>query len=387
MEDVRRTVRLLALVCASITVTAPAVWGQNTTTAAKSPDSISETRSASCLVKIVTDPGVLSLGGQTIDYLFQSSGVRDRAASDVLGLTPEQTPGAALFTTEVLEQTEIAEPVSEQRTLLRLEVVLREGIKPVAKEFIAAVIANFQATIDGACQKEQSRLNTQIELTNREVAEASMELESIQHDLLNNSQDVSSQGLRSSITTVMSQLQTLQLEQASKEAYRRAVEERISQVREETEKSLHEDAIANELQEILHRRATEVDNVRKMVESGRGTPGEVNAELDKLAQARIDLARRREELAKTGSASSLGQLTNELATLTMEAVQTAAREKQLERQLAETQKLLAQAPEYERLMLRLDVAKRNMQDALTFNNKARQRARMFIAPSVSVIGG
>jgi hypothetical protein len=387
MEDVKRTIRLLALILAGMTITTTAARGQNATTAANSPDSISETRSASCLLKIVTDPGVLSLGGQAIDYLFQSSGVRDLAAGDVLGLTPEQTARTALLTTKVLEQAGIAEPVSEQRTLLRLEVILPEGVKPAAKEFMASVIARFQSTVDEACQKEQDRLFKQIELTDREVAEASAELESIQHDLLNNSQDLSSQGLRSSITTMMSQFQALQLEQASKEAYRQAIRERIKKVRDETVASLQADAISPELEKIVERREVELKNVQGMVDSGRATPVELNAQEDKLAQARIDLARRREELAKTGSASSLGQLTNELATLTMEAVQTEARERQLERQLTEMQKLLAQAPEYERMMLRLDVAKKNMQDAMTLHNKARQRARMFNAPSVSVIGG
>ena len=389
MENVKRTIRLLALVVAGMTISAPVARSQTATTETKSPESVSGTRSASCLLKIVTDPSVLALSPEVINCLFQSSGVRDRTADTVLGLTPEQAAGAALLGVTVLEKAQVAEPISEQRILLRLEVTLPEGVKPAAKEFMAAAITQFQSTIDDACQKEQDRLNKQIVLTDREVDEASVDLEHIQHDLLGFSQDLSSQSLRSSITTITSQLQALQLEMAAKDAYRQALAERISDIRVETEKSLHDDAITVELLRIIERHEVELKDIRGLVESGRVTPTDpqITAIEDKLATARIDLARRREELAKAGSVGSLQQLTGELSTLTLESVQAKAKEKQLDQQLNETQKLLAQAPEYERATLRLDIAKKNVLDAMNLSNKARQRARMFHAPSVSVIGG
>lgn len=54
---------------------------------------LSNTRQASCLVKITCAPVVLPLGFETIDYLLHSSGVGGKAVRDVLGVSPDQVPG------------------------------------------------------------------------------------------------------------------------------------------------------------------------------------------------------------------------------------------------------------------------------------------------------
>ncbi|MHC4544047.1 MAG: hypothetical protein ACYTDW_10925 [Planctomycetota bacterium] len=49
---------------------------------------ISNTRTASCLVKITSDPAVLPLTFETFDYLLRSSGVAGKAAREVLEISP-----------------------------------------------------------------------------------------------------------------------------------------------------------------------------------------------------------------------------------------------------------------------------------------------------------
>ncbi|MBN1505656.1 MAG: hypothetical protein JW955_02355 [Sedimentisphaerales bacterium] len=387
MENVRRTIRLLALILTGMMITPAPTRGRDAAPAAKSDEPASPTRHASCLLKIVAERDLFPLNPEIINYLFRSSAVRDRAIQQVLGLTPEQAPDTELLTVTVVQEVEVADPVNEHRIVLLLEVSLRsQDFKPRAKELMAALTANFQRAVREACQSEVRRQNEQTEMTEHEVRQAEVELESIQHDLLG-IPDLSSQNVRSRITAITSQLQALQLEKATKEAYREALLGRIAEIRSETEKSLRDDTIAVELQQIIQRREVELKKVQGMVESGRATPMELNAEQDKLATARIDLARRREELAKAGGAASLGQLTSELTTLTLDAAQAQAQEKQLEQQLQQAKQSLPRAAEYERMTLKLDVAKRNLQEALILRDKARQRARMFHPPSVSVIGG
>ena len=50
---------------------------------------ISNTRTASCLVKITSDPVVLPLSDIAIDYLLHSSGVGGKAARDILNISPD----------------------------------------------------------------------------------------------------------------------------------------------------------------------------------------------------------------------------------------------------------------------------------------------------------
>jgi hypothetical protein len=387
MENVKRTIRLLALVLASMMITTAPTRGQNAAPAARSDEPTSPTRYASCLLKIVTERDVLSLNPEVIDILFRSSAVRDRAIQQVLGLTPEQASGAQVLNVKVLEQGEFAGPVVEHRILLYLEVSLpSQDFKPMAKEFMAALVANFQKAIQEACQSEFRRLDEQIRLADQEVQQAEGDLELIQRELLG-LPNLSSQNVHGNITAITSQLDALRLEEAAKKAYEQAIARRIAEIRAETEKNLNADTITAELERMIERRMVELKNLREMMESGRVTPMEYNAEEDKLATARIELARRREELAKAGSAASLGQLTGELTTLTLDAAKAQARGQQLEQQLQRAQQSLPRAAEYERMALKLDVARRNLQEALTLRDKARQRARMFHPPSVSIIGG
>ena len=59
---------------------------------AKDPDpaEISNTITASCLVKVTCDPAVLELNPETIDYLMRSSAVHGKSARDVLGVSLEE---------------------------------------------------------------------------------------------------------------------------------------------------------------------------------------------------------------------------------------------------------------------------------------------------------
>ena len=54
---------------------------------------LSDTRMASCLVKVTCDPMVLPLSFETIDYLLRSSGVGGKAAREVLDVSPDQIQG------------------------------------------------------------------------------------------------------------------------------------------------------------------------------------------------------------------------------------------------------------------------------------------------------
>ena len=80
MEATKRVVILLVL---GLLTACPAQSAEKPST------EIVGTRTASCLVKITSDPAVLPLNFETVDSLLHSSGVGGRAARDVLGLARE----------------------------------------------------------------------------------------------------------------------------------------------------------------------------------------------------------------------------------------------------------------------------------------------------------
>ena len=75
---------------------------------------ISNTRTASCLVKITSDPAVLPLSDIVIKYLLHSSGVAGKAARDVLDISPDDA--FQLFTIEDVAKYSAGLPRSSSRT-------------------------------------------------------------------------------------------------------------------------------------------------------------------------------------------------------------------------------------------------------------------------------
>jgi hypothetical protein len=254
-------------------------------------------------------------------------------------------------------------------------------MKPAAKELMDALVINLRSALERAYQNEMGRMDNQVQLGDREVMYADSELKEVQQKLTDLSdRDLSSDALRSNIADIMAQLQSVQLEKASQEAYRDGLVKRISEIQMEVEKTVANDVIADELKQVIERRMMELKNTQQKIDAGVVSSGELAAVEDKLATARIDLARRREELSKTGSAAGLGQLTAELTTLTLERNRIQAKEEQFLRQLDEARGSLGRYAEYERMKLRLDVAKQNLKDAETLFNRARQKARMLPSP-------
>jgi hypothetical protein len=92
METTKRTTILLLL---ALLTTGAAQ------SAEKQAAAVSNTRTASCLVKITCDSAILPLNLETIDYLLHSSGVGGRACRKVLGISPDQDYD--LFTIEYVQ--------------------------------------------------------------------------------------------------------------------------------------------------------------------------------------------------------------------------------------------------------------------------------------------
>jgi hypothetical protein len=92
MEPTKRIVILLVLILLTSTPAQPA----NKPAAGD----ISNTRAASCVVKITSDPMVLPLDDATIDYLLHSTGIGGRVTREVLNISPDQV--SEMFTIEAL---------------------------------------------------------------------------------------------------------------------------------------------------------------------------------------------------------------------------------------------------------------------------------------------
>ncbi len=101
METAKRIIALLVvMLLVAIVAQSAEKQAKTKTMAALTPAEISNTRSASCVVRVTAHPAALPLTFDTIQYLLHSSGVAGKAARDTLGLPPDAASG--LFTIEEL---------------------------------------------------------------------------------------------------------------------------------------------------------------------------------------------------------------------------------------------------------------------------------------------
>ncbi|MHC4335618.1 MAG: hypothetical protein ACYSUV_17985 [Planctomycetota bacterium] len=94
MKTKKLTIILAALVLLSAAIAREGAQEQK--------EEVSNTLTASCLVKVTCDPAIMPLTFETVDYLMHSSGVAGRAAAEVLGPREEPYEFEVLFSIEPL---------------------------------------------------------------------------------------------------------------------------------------------------------------------------------------------------------------------------------------------------------------------------------------------
>jgi chromosome segregation ATPase len=147
-------------------------------------------------------------------------------------------------------------------------------------------------------------------------------------------------GQRSELTN---KVQGLELDLAGIDARRKALQEQIAMIRDEAGKRLGEDVVTQELQKLLATREQNLVQLKQSAAAGRASLTDVGHAQESAAEARIDLARRREELSKLAGGGQLEEFTRELSRLAIDKAGKEAQQQVVRRQLEEVQKQLAQA--------------------------------------------
>jgi hypothetical protein len=149
--------------------------------------------------------------------------------------------------------------------------------------------------------------------------------------------------LRSRRYDLDNQIQQVNMSLATAEAKRKAIEEQIAQLRVQADKKLAGDTVTQELQTILDGREKSLQTAQNMSLTGRISELDVAKARESLAQARIDLARRKEELAKAGGGSQLDSYSAQISEVAVQTAQDRAKLGILRQRLRETESQMAQA--------------------------------------------
>lgn len=404
MEATKHIVILLVLI---LLISAPAQSANRPAAA-----DISNTRTASCVVKITSDPMVLPLDNTTIDYLLHSTGIGGRVAREVLNISPDQV--SDIFKIEALagavgrilpedrgqktegrgqrpellssEQLRIA---AEQTILFKLQVDLPEEVKLVAEEFMVALIGNLRSTLIKAFGDYKLRFGDQLKLAEQEATSAETDLREKQKTLreISRSRVLDRDKILADIYRLRQDVQTAKMSQASNQVIIDATTMRIAEIQAKIMAHLENDSITIELQKIVELIDRLLIEAEKQFRAGTISSLQLDEIKEKLARARIEIAIRRESLSNSIGGNLIESLNKELADRSITAAQDEASIRSLERQLVEAESLLAKADDYELLSLKADVAKQNLQESILWRDRTSRQIRLLQPPMVSILGG
>jgi hypothetical protein len=181
-------------------------------------------------------------------------------------------------------------------------------------------------------------------------------------------------------------LRDIELSWVGQEARRKAIADQIARTEADANARLSHDEVTKELETLVELSMQNLGNIRKLADSGRASTAELGQATESLTRARIELARRREELSKQVGGGQLEQLSSELSRIAIDGAEKQAQRTALREQLDQVKQQLAQAstfdPEAARMRMAreaLDILARRVADLQT-------RIANLAPPMVTVIG-
>jgi len=180
--------------------------------------------------------------------------------------------------------------------------------------------------------------------------------------------------------------QELEMEIARAEARRSATEEQIHRINAAVEEKVKSDPVAFEIQRLIDINARELERAREALDSGKRVTG-VDEVTEKLARAKIDLAKRREELSRSAGGSEVAGLTADLTQLMINLAVSRAEFEVVNRQLAETEEQLKKASAVDPEISQIRLAQEELEMAEHWVSQLRFRLEGLRKPTVTVLGG
>jgi len=212
-------------------------------------------------------------------------------------------------------------------------------------------------------------------------------LESIKMDIpAGKPLEVPEEMLLSEKNNLLREKQNLEMELARLQGRTPAVEEQIMRIRAKIDEKVQDDQVSEELRKILALQVNYLEGVKKLVDSGSVGAAELADAEEKLARARIELARRREQIGASAGTDQLEKYSNELAALTIDQAEKKVMQEIVSDQLIRTEQRLTAPTILDPQVSRIRLAVRALEIADRRVNELNTLALNMRPPMVSVLG-
>lgn len=277
---------------------------------------------------------------------------------------------------------------NQNRVYMTVEVELGDREVPsAAVELLNTFVSNFTMALEGAFEDYKGSFDNQRDAAEIEAHDAEEHVMQLQHELrvLSGSRDLSPQVVRDDIRKIRTGLENAEMNLTSYEGDTKAYSRQIAENEAILKEKLKTDVILKELERVVQINQEKEQHIRKLRPNHVSAAADVLKASEELAKARIELARRKDELSKSLRIRT-SDLTSMLAQYAMKRTQREHELQALERRLAESQDLIEKADRYEIQVLKLGLAKRNLEDAIMWRDDLKRQMRVPVAPSVIVMG-
>ncbi|MDI6449882.1 hypothetical protein [Anaerobaca lacustris] len=181
------------------------------------------------------------------------------------------------------------------------------------------------------------------------------------------------------------QIRNLEMQMAGMDARRQAIEEQIARTSHEADRKLAQDTVTKELQILVEMIETRLSQLRKQVDAGQLPQSELAPAMENLTRARIELAKRQEELRRDAGGGRLDSLNSELSQMAIQTAEQRARLEVFRTQLDETQRRLARASAFDPQVARLRTAQQALNIAERQITELTNQRVQLQRPSVTVM--
>jgi hypothetical protein len=181
--------------------------------------------------------------------------------------------------------------------------------------------------------------------------------------------------------------QTIEMETVRLQARQLGIESQIVRIKDQAEAKVKPDPVIAELEQLVKMHAAQLALLERQFEAGTVPRSGLATMQEKLTRARIDLAKRRQEMSLSAGGGQVGKYNVELADITIELAEKAAALRLLNEQLGRTEQQLGAATMIDPKLSRIRMAARAFEMADERVYQLNRRIANLRPPMVSVLGG
>ena len=271
--------------------------------------------------------------------------------------------------------------------LYNFEIDIAPDAEPLAEELIHAIINHLRESLEITFHQHLEENERNMKRAVEKCINAENELKELQNQTREIAVNalVNREELQAMIQDLTNELNKMDMEMAFSEQRIKELSEQINKARQQAQEKLETDPVLKDLKEIIALSENNLHHAEEQVKAGRQPAEILEQSKEKLMKARIELARRREELVLMHGGTKAEQFAEKTTDLTMEMSQFRIKRQAVSRRLEEIRRKLIHADEYEILAIKIDMAKEKLAHSLEMKND--MELTDIHPPHVYVIGG